>query len=365
MLTAITFLAVLTVLVLIHELAHYLNARSVGVPVRAFSVGMGPILLRRPWRGTEWRVSLLPIGGYVDLPGLAAEPDEDGTLRYPEGGFSTKSLPQKLWVLAGGVLANFVLAVLLVAVVITADPTYRAATAGIEVGETITGIGGVVEDSPAERLGLEPGDRLLALNDVEMPTPDELVESIRAGGALRFTLDRGGETVVLETLWDPTLNPDGSRPLFGISHGPVPLEPPPAISFPAAVGEATIFLSRLVPEAVGGFVRGFGAAVTGAENEDVAGPVQIVNVVGQAARVGIIPVLWIAGVLSFSLAIFNLLPIPGLDGGRMLLAVITAIRGRPFKPGQEEFIHFLGFMTVLAFIFLVTFREVGDLVTRG
>ncbi len=364
MLTAVTFLAILTVSVLIHELAHYLNARSVGVSVRAFSVGMGPILLRRPWRGTEWRLSLLPIGGYVDLPGLAAEPGEDGTLRYPEGGFSTKTLPQKLWVLVGGVLANFVLAVLLVAIVITADPTYRAATAGIQM-PTITEIGAVTDESAAARLGLEPGDRILELNGIQTPSPDELVQAVRGGGTLQFTLDRGGETVVLETLWSPAPNPDGSRPLFGIAHGAVPLEPPPAISFPSAVAEATTFLVRFVPESVGGFFRGFGAAVTGAQSDDVAGPVQIVNFVGQAARIGIIPVLWIAGLLNFSLAIFNLLPIPGLDGGRMLLAVITAARGRPFKPGQEEFIHFLGFMTVLAFIFLITFREVGDLVTRG
>ena len=360
MLTAVTFLAILTVSVLIHELAHYLNARSVGVPVRAFSVGMGPILLRRPWRGTEWRLSLLPIGGYVDLPGLAAEPGEDGTLRYPEEGFSTKTLPQKLWVLVGGVLANFVLAVLLIAVVITADPIYRMDTAGAQTGD-VTQIMRVVEGSAAARLGLEPGDRIIELNDVEKPTPDELVQAVRTGGTLRFTVDRGGDMVELETLWNPAPNPDGSRPLFGISHGYVP----PAISFPAAVGEATTFLVRVIPESVGGFFRGFGAAVTGAQNDDVAGPVQIVSVVGQAARVGILPVLFIAGLINFSLAIFNLLPIPGLDGGRMLLAVITAVRGRPFKPGQEEFIHFLGFMTVLAFIFLITFREVGDLVTRG
>ena len=364
MLTAVTFLAILTVSVLIHELAHYLNARSVGVPVRAFSVGMGPILLRRPWRGTEWRLSLLPIGGYVDLPGLAAEPGEDGTLRYPEEGFSTKTLPQKLWVLVGGVLANFVLAVLLIAVVITADPTYRADTAGIQI-EPVTKIEAVMADSAAARLGLEPGDRVFELNGARMPTPDEIGTMVRAGGTLRFTLDRGGETVVLETIWNPEPNADGSRPFLGITQDVVPLEPPPAISFPTAVGEATTFLVRVIPEAVGGFFRGFGAAVTGAQSNDVAGPVQIVNVIGQATRVGILPVLFIAGLLNFSLAIFNLLPIPGLDGGRMLLAVITAARGRPFKPGQEEFIHFLGFMTVLAFIFLITFREVGDLVTRG
>ena len=114
MLTALVFLIILLSAVLVHELAHYLNARSVGLPVRAFSVGMGPVLFRHTWRGTEWRFSLFPIGGYVDLPGMAPTVDADGNLQHPTGGMAEKPLSQKLWVLLGGVIANFLLGVVLI-----------------------------------------------------------------------------------------------------------------------------------------------------------------------------------------------------------------------------------------------------------
>ena len=107
MLTALIFLAILMTAVLIHELAHYLNAKSVGLPVESFSVGMGPVIWRRMWRGTEWRLSLLPIGGYVNIPGMAPKQDETGNLQHADEGFATKPLWAKLWVLVGGVLANF------------------------------------------------------------------------------------------------------------------------------------------------------------------------------------------------------------------------------------------------------------------
>ncbi|HLV12729.1 MAG TPA: site-2 protease family protein, partial [Trueperaceae bacterium] len=111
----------------------------------------------------------------------------------------------------------------------------------------------------------------------------------------------------------------------------------------------------------GGFVSGFAAAVTGAENTDVAGPVGMVGMVSQATRVGLAPVVLLAAVINFSLGVFNLLPVPGLDGGRMLLATVVALRGRPFRPGQEEALHFIGVMAVLALIVLITFRELGAL----
>jgi regulator of sigma E protease len=118
---------------------------------------------------------------------------------------------------------------------------------------------------------------------------------------------------------------------------------------------------RIIPEALRSFVSGIGSAFKGQDSDHVAGPVKMVSAVNQATRVGIIPVLALAALINFSLAIFNLLPIPGLDGGRMLLAIIIGIRGKPFKPGQEEFIHFLGFMSVLGLMLLITFNEVVGL----
>src|SRR5690625_1780884 len=133
MTTAITMIVILLVSVMIHELAHYLNARSVGIPVRAFSIGFGPVIWKRVWKGTEWRLSLIPLGGYVDLPGMAPKVNEDGTLEHPDEGMANATLPQKIWVLIGGVIANFILGIVLMAGVIMLEPAYRSLTADLPV----------------------------------------------------------------------------------------------------------------------------------------------------------------------------------------------------------------------------------------
>ncbi len=359
MLTTLVFLAILTTAVFVHELAHYLNARSVGLPVRAFSIGMGPVIYRKYWRGTEWRVSLLPIGGYVDIPGMASTEDQAGQLQHPTEGFATKTLGQKLWVLVGGVIANYLLAILLLATVITLEPGYRSLTAGIDPVVEGAEIAAVMEGMPAESLGLQAGDVIIAINETENPNPQQVTQVIAsASGRLELRLQRGDEALTIATDWPPATD---ERPLLGIQIAPLVVEPPPSINYALALAEATTFSLRIVPEAVQSFAKGFASVMTGRRAEEIAGPVGIVTAIGQAARVGIVPVLALAALINLSLAIFNLLPIPGLDGGRMLLATIVAVRGKPFRPGQEEFIHFLGIMTVLVFMVLITFNELSGL----
>jgi len=357
MLTALTFILILTSAVIVHELAHYLNARSVGVKVRAFSVGIGPILLRRQWRGTEWRLSLIPLGGYVDLPGLAPTVGEDGNLRHPDEGLAKVGLAAKLWFLVGGVIANYLLGSLLLALAVTQQPGYRELTTGTQPQVLGSEIGLVVTGSAAEQLGLRPGDRFLIVNGISDPSPDQVVGEVRSANRLDMVLERGGERIELGTPWP--LDPGATTPLLGIQIAPL-LDPVP---FGQALRESALFGVRVIPDMVRGFVGGFGAAITGRENRDVAGPVGMVTMVGQAAQVGLAPVLLLAAVINFSLAVFNLLPIPGLDGGRMLLAVVVALRRRPFRPGQEEQLHFFGVMAVLALIVLITFRELSALFT--
>jgi regulator of sigma E protease len=360
MLTALIFLLIIMVSVMVHELAHYLNARSVGVPVRAFSVGMGPVVWRRTWAGTEWRVSLLPLGGYVHLPGMAPKVDEDGNLQHPDEGMATKTLPQKLWVLVGGVIANFLLGTLLVATALVQEPAYRAITSGavVEAGASIEG---VVGRSPAEALGLQAGDRIAHLNGIEDPSREQVVNTVRTADHLALTVERAGALHEFTLPWPPPNS--GSPPQLGIRLAPVELMDV-EVGFGEALGEALSFSVRAVPQMVVGFVRGFGSALSGAPNEDVAGPVGMVSAINQAAQVGLAPLLLLAALINLSLAVFNLLPVPGLDGGRMMLATVVALRRRPFRPGQEEAIHFIGIMAVLALIVLITFNELGGII-RG
>ncbi len=366
MLTALVFLFIITTAVVVHELAHFLNARSVGLPVRAFSVGMGPVLFRRTWRGTEWRLSLFPVGGYVDIPGMAARPDEHGELAHPTDGFATKRLPAKLWVLIGGVIANFLLGVILLTWAVMLQPNYRQLTANIVPNESGATIAGVIEGSTAERLGLVEGDLIVAINGIGNPTRDQVTRVIREADGLTLVIQRGDEQLQFSTAWPPADlggAADGKRPLLGVQLAPVEVENL-QVGLTQAFTESLTFGVRILPEMVRGFVRGFGAALTGQQQQDVAGPVGMVSMVNQATQVGLAPVLLLAAIINFSLAVFNLLPIPGLDGGRMLLAIIVALRGRPFRPGQEEAIHFIGIMAVLALIVLITLNELGSII-RG
>lgn len=356
--TAVIFLLIITISVTVHELAHFLNARSVGVPVRAFSIGMGPILWKRRWQGTEWRVSLFPIGGYVDLPGMAPKVDEQGNLQHPDEGMATKSLPEKLWVLIGGVIANFALGTLLIALALMLQPAYRAVTSGTVV-EAGTRIEGVIARSPADELGLQSGDRIARLNGVVEPNREQVMNTVRNASGLDLVVERDGRMLSFERPWPPEGAVDA--PQLGIRLAPVE-QFDVAVNFPQALAEALTFSVNAVPEMIRVFAGLVPTLLSGEGTDEVAGPVGMVAAVNQAAQAGVAQLLLLAALINLSLAVFNLLPVPGLDGGRMLLAVIVALRRRPFRPGQEETIHFIGIMAVLALIVLITFTEIGGII---
>jgi len=360
MLTAITFILILFTAVLVHEGAHFVNAKRVGVPVRAFSIGMGPVLWRRTWRGTEWRIAAFPLGGYVDLPGMAPKVDSEGRLQHPDDGMATKGLAAKLWVLLGGILANFVLGVALLATAVMLQPGYRSYITSSDVGRG-SDVLSVVSGSPAAKLGIAKGDRIVALNGHTDPSPEQVVTTIHQAKELTLTLENHGKRRKVSTPWPPSgpnvLRGSNGNALLGVNVAPAFA----GVALPQALAESAWFGVRAVPEMVRGFIQGFAAALTGGKNNDVAGPVGIVGMVNQATHVGFASVLFLAALINFSLAVFNVLPIPGLDGGRMLLASVVAVRGRPFKPGQEEQLHFIGIMAVLALIVLVTVHEISGL----
>ncbi|HWG84634.1 MAG TPA: site-2 protease family protein, partial [Deinococcales bacterium] len=190
--------------------------------------------------------------------------------------------------------------------------------------------------------------------------------ALQRDGRHVFIVRRGDQELTLPFVWAPTLDGDGKRPLFGVQFASPRVEYDRQALLPA-LGQASSALLGAFPATVAAFGRGlvqtfsFSDPRRGNPDEQVVGPVGTVGAVGQFAAQGLAGLATIAALINVSLGIFNLFPIPGLDGGRILLSTIVAARRRPFRPGQEEFINFLGFAFVLVFIVLVTFRDIARL----
>ena len=188
-------------------------------------------------------------------------------------------------------------------------------------------------------------------------------ENLRTNGPRTYTIRRGGlsdgQNLELKFDWSPTTFGDQARPLFGVSIGLETVYTP--VGFLPALGESATSLIGSIPGTVQAIIGGIFNTFTLQRDPNLAGPVGTVNVAGQVAQQGFWQVLFFAGLINLSLGIFNLLPIPGLDGGRIFLSAIVALRRKPFAPGQEETINFAGFVFVIIFIVLVTVQDFGRL----
>jgi regulator of sigma E protease len=346
----------------LHELAHYALARWQGVAVKSFSVGMGPVLFRRDWRGTEWRLSLLPIGGYVEIDGMA--PVEDGqnaqgqpVYRHPTHGFARLGAWGKVAVLLAGPLMNLLLAIALMTVTFTAQ--------GVPAPDRVR-IESVQTGSRAAALGLQAGDVVTAIDGQDIPDTvtiggaaapgwESLRDSLGRAGQRTFTVERGGQTRTVAFDWQPTVG--GQRQLLGIRYGP-DVQP---TSVPAAVGTALTTTVQAVPQVLRAFGNLFARLFTLnlASDENVSGPIGTAQIVSQAAATSPWALVQVGVLLNLSLAFFNLLPIPGLDGGRILLVLFGALRGRPLTFSQEQAVNFAGFAFVMTLMLFVVVRDVG------
>ena len=361
------YIAILIVSVVLHEFAHYITARAQGVAVPAFSVGMGPIIARRKWKGTEWRLSLLPIGGYVEIDGMVADALPNGQLERPRHGYSALRTRGKVAILFAGPLSNFLLAVGLLTAVYT--------TQGVQTVKTFDNRAQIYEirGEPAREAGLQTNDvvtridgQLLpeseTVDDAPRPGYRRVQDALQRGGSHVFTVQRAGGQNGTQTLELSFSFVPAPGKLFGISYGPERQESVRRLS---GVGEAALEATRFavtsIPAAVQGFVSAVGRVFIAPlrENTGVVGPVTSSNIAGQLAQTsGIWGVLQFALLINLSLAILNLLPIPALDGGRILVALLERLRGKPFLPQQEGFINFLGFAFLMLFMVAVLFRDV-------
>ncbi len=347
----LVWLIIINVAVFVHEMAHYLAARVQGVGVKAFSIGLGPIFWRKTWKDTEWRLSLLPLGGYVDIDGLApTEFDAQGRPIPPTHGFAKLGYWGKFAVLFAGPLSNVLLAILIVGF------------AFLGQGQAVLGERiqlGVQAASSAEKAGFRSSDFLLKINGKAVSDVQVVRSDLQTNGSRVYTVLRDGKEMDIRFDWSPTVFPGQARPKFGVAIGrETRFEP---IGVGQAFNQSAVTLIGGIPQFLEAIVGGIFRTLTLQRDENLQGPVGAVNATEQVAQQGFFPVLFLAGVINLSLGLFNLLPIPGLDGGRILLSSIVALRRKPFAPGQEEKINFAGFIFVMVFILLVTVQDISRL----
>ena len=356
------FLFVLTVVVFVHELGHFLVARWCGVGIKAFSIGFGPEIVGFTDRhDTRWKISWIPLGGYVkfiDDENVASAGGrrtlDQLTPEERARSFQGKSLAQRAAVVAAGPIANFLLAIVIFTAIF-----------GI-FGERITAakVDIVNPGSAAERAGFLPGDRVISIDGTAIETFGEMqrIVAMSPDQPLHFVVDRGGKTVditvtpELKTITDQFGNAMRMG-LLGIQRTATPEEwtlkrHDPVTAFVMALKETYFVVSRSL-----GYLYD---VVTGRESADqLGGPIRIAQVSGQVATAGFLALLNLCAIISVSIGLINLFPIPMLDGGHLLFYGIEALRGRPLSEGTQE----MGFRIGLAFVLmLMIFATWNDLI---
>ena len=361
----VPFVLVLSLLVFVHEMGHYLVGRWSGIRSTAFSIGFGPELIGFTDRhGTRWKISAIPLGGYVKFFG-----DEDASSKPDSSGLSNMSLEEraqtlsgaKLWkraaTVAAGPIANFILAILIFAVLFG---VYGRMIADPVVAE-------VRENSAAAAAGVHPGDRLVAIDGEKVKTFEDVRRyvGIRPGTPITVTVERAGEELKLPMVPTRTETTDqfGNKLQMGIIGIVTDQNSGNFRHIEYSPSEALLEGVRETGHVITGTFNYIGNLVTGRMNADqLGGPVRVAQASGQMATLGISAVIQLAAVLSVSIGLLNLMPVPVLDGGHLVFYAIEAIRGRPLGAGAQEVAFRIGMAMILGLMVFATWNDISSLI---
>lgn len=334
-------LLALSVLVMIHELGHYTAGRLLGFTILEYAVGMGPKLVGFKRNGIEYNLRALPLGGMCRFYG-----EDDGVA--DERCFNAQKAWKRFIVILSGPMMNFVLA-FLIAVILLLGWGVTDSTKVI--------VQGVSENSPAEAAGLQIGDLFLSVDGKPVDSMEALTESVRAADPDHMEVAVLRDGVEKELVFSNLYNAERGANFMDttITYGTK------RVGLGYAIREGAAFcweMAGLVFESLGMLIT------REATLKDMAGPVGIVQILGQAAASGWYTVLNLCVMLSVNLGIVNLFPIPALDGGRLLFILIEWVRGKPVPPEKEGMVHLVGFGLLMIFVVVVTFNDVMRLI-RG
>jgi regulator of sigma E protease len=343
MLNIIITILVLGVIVLIHELGHFLAARSIGVSVLEFSIGMGPRLYKREGRNTVFSIRAIPLGGYCLFDSDDSKHDDQGRALSILG----RSPLQKIYVSLAGPVMNFVLAVLILAFLFT--------LVGVPVGYQAV-VGEVITDSPADEAGMLSGDLITRIAGTEIRDWQHMTEVMNqqpAGETLTFGVTRNQEMVDLQV--KPNFDEKEKRLLIGIS-----VDPNSVISQRyGPIQGISLGVSRTITLS-GAMLSSIGQLFSGEANvtENLSGPVGLVQIISETASTGFMNTIFLMAFLSINLGILNLLPIPALDGGKIVIYVIEIIRGKAMNQEKEGWIHMVGYLLLMGLILVLTYKDI-------
>lgn len=330
MITIISSIIIFLLVILIHEFGHFIVAKMNGVSVLEFSVGMGPKLFQKESNGTLYSLRLLPVGGYCQLEGEDEENDSPNSL-------NNQSPFVRLKVILAGAIMNFILAFILLILLMS-------------VSRVSTEVSGVLENSPAYSSGIQAGDKIVSINGKNINDGEELLKNIKESqGDLDIRVIRDSQSKNIKVTprlennvrkigvnFQEEYNIKNFSIIKGFKKG--------VITFLNLTGMLYKFLGMLITGQLG-----LGG---------VSGPVGVVKEIGNAAKTGVANLIFLLAYININLGVFNLLPIPALDGGRAIFILIEMIFGKKISQEKEGYIHMVGLILLLALIAVVTIKDV-------
>ena len=353
------FLIILTVLVFVHEMGHYLVARKNGVKVEVFAIGFGAELFGWTDRsGTRWKICAIPLGGYVkmfgdgDISSSSALEDSKESCEEKENAFHRKSLGARAAIVVAGPLANFLFAIILLAGLYSivgqryAPPIIDKITSG----------------SSADIAGLKIGDEILQVNEQDIKRFEELQRIVRPnpGKELKFLIRRSNE-ILLKTVIPQLVegkDASGSKIVYGllgvVSEQTTFIRHNPLISFGLAAEETWVIVSQTLIH-VTEMIRGERTT------DELGGPIRIAKLSGAVADAGLSSSIWFMAVLSINLGLINLFPVPVLDGGHLFFYLLEFIRGKPLEAKMQGIASYVGLVLVVSLMIFVTWNDLVQL----
>ncbi len=336
--TLISAIVIFMVLVLVHEFGHFITAKLCGVTVHEFAIGMGPAVFKKEYKGTVYSLRCIPIGGYCSMEGEDEESED-------KGAFTNKKPWQRLLILVSGATMNLILGFVLMCCIMFSNDAQQI---------NIPTIDTVSEQSAAQQSGLQKGDKIVKINNTDIQTYLELKMELARykGGSIDIEYLRNGKKY--NVALTPTADSEG---MYYIGFVPKS----ESLNFGGRVYHAwhhTMLYGKMIIVSLVDLVTG------NVGMEAMSGPVGIVTEIGNAAQRGIMDLLSFAALITINLGLFNLLPLPALDGGRVFFILVELVIGKKIPADKEGMVHFIGFALLIVLMLFATWNDIARLIIK-